>query len=290
MKIQFSGGLPYMLASTLFFSGMNLLIKTVSHLPTAELVFVRCGIALLICIAELKNRKVPLVGKNKGLLFARGLFGTIAVFTFFYSLSGLPLGTAVTIQYLSPIFTSILAIFMLRENIKIPQWIFYLISFSGVYWMQGESASEKNALLIAFGLLSAFCSGLAYNTVRKLSGLEDPIVVVLHFQILGTLAGAFFCLFDWITPSASDWLCLSGIGLLTYLGQKNLTLALQKEKIGDISIFNYLGIAYALVFGYFFFGEIPDKRAIAGITLVLAGVVLNFLYIKMYQTKKAAAL
>jgi hypothetical protein len=65
------------------------------------------------------------------------------------------------------------------------------------------------------------------------------------------------------------------IGVLTQLGQVQLTKSLQSEKIGRVTIVNYLGIIYALVFGWIFFGEKHDWMEVMGMLIVIGGVILN---------------
>ena len=67
---------------------------------------------------------------------------------------------------------------------------------------------------------------------------------------------------------------------MTQLGQINLTLALQEEKLADVSILNYLGVLYALVFGMVLFGEIYDRWTLLGIVFIIGGVLLNYFYKK----------
>ena len=97
---------------------------------------------------------------------------------------------------------------------------------------------------------------MAYNLVRRLKEQEHPLVVVLHFQLVGVIAGLFFTLFNWQTPmNAWEWFCLLMCGLLTQVGQICLTKALQAERVAHVSILNYSGLIYALAFGVFIFGE-----------------------------------
>lgn len=269
----------HMLASTFFFALMNVCIKKVGHLPAMEIVFFRCLLSLLICLVILQQKNIPWQGSNRKLLLARGIFGTIALYTFFITLSNMPLGTAVTIQYMSPIFTTIVAIFLLGEKVKYLQWLFFAISFAGVIIIKGFD-NRISLSMLAIGITSAIASAFAYNMVRSLKEKEHPIVVVLHFQIIGTLAGLLFTLFIWKLPVGMDWFYLILIGIFTQLGQENLTKALQLEKIANVSILNYLGVIYALLFGFMFFSEHYGVAALSGILLVLAGVVLNYLYMR----------
>lgn len=270
-------GVRHMLLSTFFFALMNVCIKKVSHLPEMEIVFFRCMVAMLICFGYIFKHKLDWKGSNRLLLFLRGFFGTIAVYTFFVTLHSMPLGTAVTIQYLSPVFTTIIAIFLLKEGVKPMQWLFFLLSFGGVIFIKGFDQRFSIGILL-IGILSAMSSGFAYNFVRSLKEREAPMVVVLHFQIIGTIVGGIGCLFSWQNPSATDWLYLVAIGVLTQLGQTYLTKALQAERAANVSILNYLGVIYALIFGWLIFDEHYPLQTFVGIILVIGGVLLNYIY------------
>jgi drug/metabolite transporter (DMT)-like permease len=263
--------------STFFFALMNVCIKKVTSVPAMEVVFFRCGVSMLLCFALLRREKVDWKGSNRLLLLLRGTFGTIALVTFFMTLQKMDLGTAVTIQYLSPIFTTIIAIFLLKEHIKPLQWLFFIISFSGVLVIKGVDSNVEMKYLI-IGIISALASGFAYNMVRSMKEKEHPMVVVLHFQLVGFVVGAAFTIFQWVTPSLTDLIYLILIGILTQLGQVNLTHALNAEKVANVTILNYLGILYALIFGFFVFNESYHLGTIGGILLVVSGIILNFLY------------
>lgn len=131
--------------------------------------------------------------------------------------------------------------------------------------------------MLAVGLLSSVFSALAYNMVRSLKEKEHPLVVVLHFQLFGAIIGAFFLMFEYKSPIATDWIYIILIGIVTQLGQYYLTKSLQLEKIAKVSILNYLGIIYALFFGWLLFDEHQHLSILFGILLVVGGVVVNIL-------------
>lgn len=263
-----------MLLSTFWFALMNVMVKKLAHFPAMELVFFRCSVATLIGFAGLYKEGVPWIGSNRKLLFLRGLFGTTALYMFFVSIQNMPLGTAVTIQYISPVFTTILAIYLLKEKVMPVQWVFFLLSFAGVILIKGFD-DRVSWTMLAVGILSSFFSALAYNMVRSLKQLEHPLVVVLHFQLLGAIVGGAFTVFNFQMPQGIDWLYIVLIGVVTQLGQLNLTRSLQSENIAKVSILNYLGIIYALFFGWAFFNEAHDGFTFLGMLCVIAGVVLN---------------
>ena len=96
--------------------------------------------------------------------------------------------------------------------------------------------------------------------------------------------GFVFTLFNWKMPHGWEWFYLIMTGVLTQIGQVNLTKALQLEKIANVSIFNYLGIIYALAFGFLLFGERYEWIALSGIILVVGGVLLNYFYNSIQNT------
>jgi drug/metabolite transporter (DMT)-like permease len=266
-----------MLLATFAFAVMNVFVKEVNRIPAMEIVFFRCLISGLICGVEVARRRMDWQGNNHTLLIARGTFGTLALFAFFITLQRMPLATAVTIQYLSPIFTALIGVFVLREHVQPRQWLFYGLAFTGVFVLKGfDSRVSTRYLLI--GIFSAICSGMAYNLVRRLREREEPIVVVLHFQLVGIAAGLIACMFSWETPSAREWFYLLMCGVLTQIGQVCLTKSLQAERVATVAVLNYIGLVYALVFGVTIFSERYTAQTVLGISLIVAGVLLAVLY------------
>ena len=271
-----------MLAATFFFALMNVCIKKIMHVPPMEVTFFRCLISMVFCFGIVAHDKLDWRGSNRARLIARGVAGTTAVYTFIITLQHLPLAPAVTIQYTSPIFTLLIATVVLKEAIRPIQILFFLMSFAGVILIKGFNG-EISLWYLMVGVFSAFCSGIAYNLVRSLKEKEHPIVVVLHFQLVGTVIGLVGCFFDWQMPQGTDWLYLILTGVLTQLGQTNLTKALQSERVAITSSLNYIGILYALIFGVFFFNESYTMSILTGIILVVAGVLLNIIFGKKEQ-------
>jgi len=275
----FSEGVRSMFISTLAFALANVFVKQVAHLPTMEIVFFRCAFGVVFCYLGLRRANADWRGSNRKLLLMRGLFGTTALYFFFLTVQNIPLASAMTIQYLSPIFTTIIAIFLLKESVKITQWIFYALAFAGVLFI-GQFDVRVSLFFLALGIVSAFCSGVAYNLVRTLREREHPLTVVMHFQLVGLIVGFLFTIFDWQTPRGWDWLYLLLIGAASQFGQIFLTNALQKERAASVAIVNYTGLIYGLLIGWFVFGEAQTVESLAGMILVVIGVVLSVIYSK----------
>lgn len=244
-----------------------------------EIVFFRCVVSAIACLISLQGKEVNLLGNNRLLLFLRGASGTTALFCFFITIQNVPLASGVTLSYTSPIWTTILAIFILNEPVKGLQWIFYAVSFCGVFVIKGFDSNFPTIYFVT-GLSAAFFSGVAYNLVRSLKESEHPIVIVFQFQVVGIIAGFIYVMFDWKTPMGWDWLMLAATGILTQIGQVFLTKALQAEAVGQVSIINYTGVIYAIFFGWLVFDEMLTLQELAGISLVIGGVILSIIYNK----------
>lgn len=272
-----SAGVRAMFLSTFFFAMANVCVKQVAHLPAMEIVFFRCLLGVAFCFYGLRRAGGSVIGTNHRILALRGIFGTVALYFFFVTVQNIPLASAMTIQYLSPIFTTIIAIFVLKESVKAFQWFCYALAFLGVLFIE-QFDVRVTFLFLALGVTSAFCSGVAYNLVRTLRMREHPLTVVFHFQFVGLIVGLAFTLFDWKTPMLWDWFFLFLIGAFSQLGQIFLTNALQKERAASVAIVNYTGLIYGLLIGWLIFGETQTLESMLGMILVVAGVVLSVIY------------
>jgi drug/metabolite transporter (DMT)-like permease len=267
-------GVRLILTATLFFALMQVGVKLLHRLPTVEIVFFRAVIAFVICLYFVKRKGLSLLGNHKGYLFLRGLCGSIALLLFFYTLQSIPMATAVTLQYLSPIFTIIFAMFIMRESTRARQWLAFAVALGGVALVKGFDP-RVSMFHLGLGVASAMFSGLAYNFIRKLKDYDDPLIVVLYFPMVTIPLILPFVLVSWVWPTAWEWLVLAAIGVSVQVAQMAMTQAYQLEKAADITIFNYTGIIYAILLGYFIFGEALTIPALVGIVVVIAGVYLG---------------
>lgn len=193
---------------------------------------------------------------------------------YFVTLQKIPLASATTIQYLSPIFGTIAAFLILKEKVYPWQWILFAVSFVGAALVKGFDP-RVDLLYFFLGLGSALFSGLAYTCVRMLKDSDHPYVIVMYFPMLAIPIMVIWCIFDWYMPQGWEWILLILVGIFTQIAQVNMTKALQLERLSVISSMKYLGVGFALMYGYLFFGETYDWQAMLGILLVLTGVLLN---------------
>lgn len=275
MKI--SKGIIYMFYATFLFALMNLFVKMLPRIPAVEIVFFRSLITLVMSGSMLTIQRKNLWGNNKKLLIGRGLTGAVALILYFYTLQEIPLASAVTFQFITPIFTAILGVFLLKEKVFSWQWFFFLLALAGVVVIQGFDPRVPFEFMI-IGLGASLFAGLAYNIVRKLKKSEPALVIVFYFPLVTLPVTGIYLLFDWVTPTLNEWLLLLVIGVLVQFAQYFMTRAYQEEELSKAVSIKYFSIIYALIFGYVFFGETFTWETYAGMLLVMLGVGLNIWY------------
>ncbi len=268
-----------MILATVFFALMQLTVKYLNRIPAIELVFFRCLVSFVLSAGMLAYERVPLLGKpkNRWLLLGRGAIGAIALSLFFITLQKLPLASAVLIQFLSPIFATVLGMFLVGEKVKPWQYMFFALSFSGVLVIRGFN-TDLSWLYVGFGLASAMLAGVAYNIIRKLKNAEHPLVIIFYFPLVTMPVTGIWVAFNWVQPVGYEWLLLLACGVFTQIAQYFMTVAYQSDEISKVASLKYMGIIYALLLGYFLFDEAITWSLIGGMALVILGIVLNLAY------------
>lgn len=280
--VKFSKGVLLMLTASLAFGLMNISVKMVSHLHVSEVVFYRAVVQIILSLSVLFYLKQSPFGKNTKMLFMRGLFGSLGLVGYFYSLQVMPLGNAIVIYYLSPILTTLLAFILGDEKVGKFQWLFFAISFLGVIVVNGFS---NNITLIGIlaGIGGAFFSAFAYNTIRRLKGKENPNVVVFYFPLVTLPLSLLYPIVNptsWRIPDGNEWFWLLLTGISTQIGQFFMTRAYQEDATSKVSAVSYVGVIWATAASVFIFSESYSLFQYLGIFLVLLGMILNIRAIK----------
>lgn len=260
------------------------IIPNLQTYPAHELVFFRSLVSFVISAFIIKQKGLKLLGNNRRWLLLRGSAGMIALTIFFVTLHKLPLAIASTLQYLSPIFTVLIAQQLFKEKVTPLQIISSLIAFIGVLLIGAPSFLETNSVIDPFwlimGIISAIFSGIAYNAIGKLKNSEEPINIVIYFPMIALPITGIWCFFDFTFPIGIEWLILLIIGIFTQIAQILMTKAFLATDTAIVAPFQYIGAIYALLSGWFIFDETLGLIPVAGITFVLIGVLIGTIFRK----------
>lgn len=273
-RLQFKG-IFYILLSSLTYAVVNFCVKYLHHIPTHEIVFFRSVISLAICLVWSRRLGLPLLGYNRKWLLIRGATGMTALFLFFVTVKEMPLASATTIQYMSPIFTVLLATQLMGEKVRPVQWLLFILAFAGILLIKGFD-ERVSYLFLGIGLISAMISGVAYNAIMKCRTTDHPVTVVMYFPLIATPVMGTACItVDWVMPVGSEWFILLLLGVFTQIAQIYMTKALHADHSSTIMPFKYFGVIYALMIGFLFFDESLPWLSLAGIGIVVIAVVAN---------------
>ena len=279
-----------MLISTLFSAVNGALAKMLSdELSALEIVFFRSLIGMSIILVMLKHTPPKLGGGRPWRLLLRGFFGFSAMILFFYTITTIPLGEAITLNKTSPLFVALIAFYLLKERLSPKGVVALFMGFAGVVLVTkplGISTGYEHFL----GVLGGFLAAAAYVTIRSIKEYYDPRVIVLSFMGMGTaipllmfLVAAFytpppflaFLISDFVLPtSPKTWLFIGLLAAIATLSQWLLTKAYATTHAGIIGIVSYTNIPFAILFGTLLGDNLPDLFAFAGICLIIAGGLL----------------
>ena len=270
-------GFLYMFLSIIGFSLMDVIVKWSVDYPIGQILFFRgfFGIIFYFFIIPRDRLHNFYQTKRPGLHSLRCIAGLIAIVAIFIALRKLPLATVVSISFAAPIFTTIFSIFLLSEKVGIYRWLAVLVGFIGILVITEPGISELNIYYI-FPII--FCLGLSYVaiTLRQLSSTEPVWLISLFFSIAITLLSFLTIPFGWVMPSLNHFVILSFIGI--FGGVSNLWLS-QSYKYSEVSLvtpLKYLTLVFAIIFGYFIWGEIPTFKTLIGAFLVIISTLIIF--------------
>jgi drug/metabolite transporter (DMT)-like permease len=274
-----------MVLATVLYTAANLCVKALAHLPTQELVFLRSIISLVLTGGWLWWNGYSLLGVNRKWLLIRGIFGTIGLATFFHTLRFIPIASATVIQYLSPIFTVLLArYFDGQRSMRPVQWLFFATAFAGVLMVKGFDP-RINWLYFGLGVSSAMAAGVAYLATMKCRETDHPVGVVIWFHLVAVPVTGGWTAFTWVPPVGNEWLLALAVGLLSVVAQVAMTFALHQGEANVIMPFKYFGAVLAFIFGLLLFDEHLNQWALAGIGLVILSVTVNTLLKRRWEQK-----
>lgn len=276
MKTKTLGSL-WMLAAAFFFACMGALVKLgAQKFSSNELVFYRSLFGLLVIVGITRFGHKPLATRLWKKQITRSLAGFASLALFFYAIGELPLATAVTLNYTSPLFLAVLALFYLRGDSKPILLIAILVGFIGVALLLQPSFSSDEWLAAVLGLISGLLAGIVYLQITQLGRMGEPDWrTVFYFTLTCTVLSGLWMLpqpFHALTPA--DLLLLSALGACATLAQLAMTRAYRKGNPLVASSLSYTTVVLASLFGIALWDEQLTSASWIGVTLiVLSGVI-----------------
>jgi len=273
--------------SVIVFTLMASLIKATSAeglgVPPGQQVFFRSLFAIPVILIWLIWRKELGIGlktyRPMG-HFYRGVIGTMAMALGFWALSLLPFPEVTALGYAAPLLTVIFAAMFLGEEVRLFRIGMVVMGLAGVVVVlsprltTGTEMDLRESLGAVVTLAGASCTALAMIFVRKMAQEERTSAIVFWFSVTSTILSLLTLPFGWVMPSAGTMALLVTIGLLGGLGQILLTSAYRHADASLIAPFEYVSMLFALLIGWFVFGEAPTMVMLMGAALVITAGIL----------------
>ena len=275
-------GVAVMLLGMLLFALNDAMGKwLVATYSQGQVILIRSAAALIIL--------VPIVWRagpsglvrieRPGLQFARVFFSTAELFCFYFAVAALPLADVMTYWLAAPIYVAALSPFLLGEKVGWRRWTAIAIGFVGVLIaLKPSSASLTSAAL--FSILGSAAFAFMMLSGRQLRNTPDTVLA--FWQIIGAALAGIVAVF--ITPSG--WLPvqssfdLAFLGLLGVVAMTAHVLVNRALKLADaatVAPLQYTLLLWAVIFGWLFFGDVPQTSIVVGAGLiVLSGLYIFF--------------
>uniref|UniRef100_A0A8D3BWA8 Solute carrier family 35 member G1 n=1 Tax=Scophthalmus maximus TaxID=52904 RepID=A0A8D3BWA8_SCOMX len=279
-------GLFYAFLSTVFFSIIALLVKSIQGVHAIEISAIRCFFQMLFVAPLLIYHKTGFLGPRDQRIFLvlRGFIGSNAMILLYYAVQQMPLADATVIMFSNPVFTSLLAWIFLKEKCTIWDCVFTVFTIAGVILIarppfifgQHTRGIEGNYTSHIKGTIAAFAGavGAAFTFVvlRKMGKSVHYYLSVWYYAVIGLIE----CLItvsvlgEWKIPFCGrDRWMLMLIAVLGIAGQTFLTKALQIEKAGPVSLMRTVDVVLAFIFQFFFFNRAPTLWSLGGALCVV---------------------
>lgn len=278
---QKTKGILYVIAAAFGFSMMSVFVHLAGNLPPFQKAFFRNAVALVFVTAIMLKNHDSFKPKKGSLpsLVCRAIFGTIGLVSNFYAIDRLVLADANMLNKLSPFFAIIFSVFLLGEKPTFVQLLGVLAAFVGSIFIIKPTGGSYAVFPAFIGVLGGFGAGVAYTFVRRLGKMgENSSVIIFFFSAFSCLVCLPFMLSNLSVMSLKSFLCLIGAGASACIGQFGITRAYICAPAKEISVYDYTQVIFAAIFGFFFFGQVPDIYSVVGYILICGAGIAMFLY------------
>lgn len=269
----------FMIAATALIAGTTLLAKALGTetlgpaLHPLQVSFGRFLFAWLVIAATTAALRPRLTRPDLKTHTARTLCGWSGVTLMFAAAAAIPLADATAISFLNPIFGMILAIPLLGERVGKWRWLAAAIAFAGALILirPGQGGIEPGALL---ALGAALALGLELIFIKRLSGRERPLQILLVNNTIGLCIATAAVLWVWQPPTPQQWAGMAAIGTVMAAAQFCFVSAMARADASFVTPFSYLTLVFAAFYDAALFGVLPGPLSLIGAATIIAGAAL----------------
>jgi drug/metabolite transporter (DMT)-like permease len=276
MRIR--GGYAALYSSAVVFAFTSLAVKLASRLYSGLLVSAaRFAIGTLLCLCVLAFGYRSLKPAHPVLVALRGVFGAFSMGMSYAAISITGPGRASVLCNTYPLFVALFGALFFGERLRARLIASIALCSCGAFLVMRDGSGARAAGdLLALG--SALFAGFAINFLRKAAKDDNPFMLYLSPCLFGLPLILFAgpgCGAELAGGGAVGLGFLIGAGFLAFLAQALMALGYRSVQAGKGSVVFYLETALTVLLGALFAGETFNARCLAGLALILSGLVLN---------------
>ena len=186
---------------------------------------------------------------------------------YFTALSGLPLATAKSISFVSPLLVTIFALWFLKEHVSLGRWIAVVVGLLGVLLV--ISPSGKFDWYFGLPLMAAVCYSLYQIMTRRFSATEHPVTTLFYTGFVGSIVISLIVPVFWVAPQIRDLPLFLFLGFAGAFGHFMLIKAMELEDASFLSPLTYVQLIWVTLLGYFAFDHLPTNVAFVGMAIIV---------------------
>jgi drug/metabolite transporter (DMT)-like permease len=285
-------GIFWMLATMMCFIGLDAIMKlglerySLVQVTWARFFFATVFAVLWCGTALPRLLKTTSPGKQT----VRSVFLMVTTLLFNGGIMFVPLATATTIMFLTPIITTVLSVLVLSETVGIRRWAAILVGFAGAMVVVQPWRFLTDSLNIGVVLLvAATVSNASYQIATRQVRGDDPKTSLLFTAAFGAVVSSAILPWYWTSPDAWGWLLLVGSGLAGMLGHLCIIEAFRNAPASVVAPFSYSALIWATLLGYLVWSEFPANNVWAGAVLIIGSGLYILWRETLLRQHKAAA-
>ena len=252
--------------------------KLLEDYPIEQFVFLRSifGVLIFVFAARWYGGYGALKTKRWGWHALRTVLAVGAMFGFFYGLSRMPLVNALTIAFMAPLVVTALSVPFLGEHVGWRRWLAVIVGFAGVLVVLRPGPGMFTPAAIGV-IIAACCWALMMLTARKLAATESSFSLAFYIMSGPLVVSAFLLPGNYIAPDGEAWLLFFLAGACSAIAWVGMVGGYRRAPPVVLAPFEYTALIGAAVFGYLFWGEVPDRWVIAGGSIIMgSGIYIVF--------------
>ena len=266
-------GIFWMLTTGVFFVAVTAIVKTMGdRIPPVEAAFLRYVLGLVFLIPMLKQvRQTQFTRRLWTLSAVRGGSHAIGVCLWFFAMTQIPIADVTAMNYLSPVYVTILAAFFLGERLAFRRIAAVIVALLGAVVILRPGIREVDPGHIAM-MFCAIIFAVGYLVAKILADEVPAAVVVFMLSIFVPLFLTPFALANWITPTWEELGLLFLVACFATAGHYTMTLAFASAPVSVTQPVTFLQLVWATLLGALVFAEPVDIWVILGGGMILSAV------------------